>query len=110
MPNKLAVIAIGGNSLITDKAHQTVEDQYQAAKQTTYHIADTSGLLSAEAIRHRPIGLPSTARIDELVTQGWLPDGPVVIGLTAGASTPNNIVGQVIDRLERLAAGTSIRA
>ena len=37
---KLAVIAIGGNSLIADKAHQTVEDQYQAAKQTTFHIAD----------------------------------------------------------------------
>ena len=40
MTNKLAVVAIGGNSLIVDKAHQTVEDQYQAAKQTTYHIAD----------------------------------------------------------------------
>jgi carbamate kinase len=37
---KIAVIAIGGNSLITDKTHQTVEDQYQAAKETTYHIAD----------------------------------------------------------------------
>ena len=37
---KLAVIAIGGNSLIADKAHQTVEDQYQAAKETTFHIAD----------------------------------------------------------------------
>jgi carbamate kinase len=37
---KLAVIAIGGNSLIKDKTHQTVEDQYQAAKETTYHIAD----------------------------------------------------------------------
>ena len=37
---KLAVVAIGGNSLIKDKAHQTVEDQYQAAKETTYHIAD----------------------------------------------------------------------
>jgi carbamate kinase len=40
MPNKLAVIAIGGNSLISDKKHQTVEDQYHAAKETTYHIAD----------------------------------------------------------------------
>ncbi len=38
--NKLAVVAIGGNSLIADKAHQTVEDQYHAAKQTTYYIAD----------------------------------------------------------------------
>ncbi|MFZ5820031.1 MAG: carbamate kinase [Chloroflexota bacterium] len=37
---KLAVVAIGGNSLIKDKTHQTVEDQYQAAKETTYHIAD----------------------------------------------------------------------
>jgi len=37
---KLAVVAIGGNSLIKDKVHQTVEDQYHAAKETTYHIAD----------------------------------------------------------------------
>lgn len=37
---KVAVVAIGGNSLIKDKNHQTVEDQYQAAKETTYHIAD----------------------------------------------------------------------
>ncbi len=38
--SKLAVIAIGGNSLIKDEAHKTVEDQYQAAKETCYHIAD----------------------------------------------------------------------
>jgi carbamate kinase len=37
---KVAVVAIGGNSLIKDKKHQTVEDQYQAAKETTRHIAD----------------------------------------------------------------------
>ncbi len=37
---KVAVVAIGGNSLIKDKEHQTVEDQYQAAKETTFHIAD----------------------------------------------------------------------
>ncbi len=40
MTKKVAVIAIGGNSLIADKQHQTVEDQYLAAKETTYHIAD----------------------------------------------------------------------
>ncbi len=38
--SKLAVIAIGGNSLIKDEKRKTVEDQYQAAKETTYHIAD----------------------------------------------------------------------
>lgn len=36
----VAVVAIGGNSLIKDKNHQTVEDQYLAAKETTHHIAD----------------------------------------------------------------------
>lgn len=40
MANKLAVVAIGGNSLIKDEKHKTVEDQYQAAKETTFHIAD----------------------------------------------------------------------
>jgi carbamate kinase len=37
---KLAVVAIGGNSLIKDKNHITVPDQYRAAKETCYHIAD----------------------------------------------------------------------
>ena len=40
MTRKIAVVAIGGNSLIKDSKHQTVEDQYQAAKETTIHIAD----------------------------------------------------------------------
>ena len=37
---KVAVVAIGGNSLIKDEKHRSVEDQYLAAKETTYHIAD----------------------------------------------------------------------
>jgi carbamate kinase len=36
---RTAVIAIGGNSLITDKEHQTVPDQYQAAAETCRHVA-----------------------------------------------------------------------
>ena len=39
MSNKVAVIAIGGNSLIKDKAHQSVQDQYDAADETSKHIA-----------------------------------------------------------------------
>lgn len=35
----IAVVAIGGNSLIKDKAHQTVQDQYTAARETAEHIA-----------------------------------------------------------------------
>ncbi len=40
MTSKLAVIAIGGNSLIKDDKHVTVDSQYQAAKETCVHIAD----------------------------------------------------------------------
>jgi carbamate kinase len=40
MTKKLAVVAIGGNSLIKDKTKITVQDQYLAAKETCYHIAD----------------------------------------------------------------------
>jgi carbamate kinase len=38
--SRTAVIAVGGNSLITDKEHQTVPDQFQAAAETCRHVAD----------------------------------------------------------------------
>ena len=74
-----------------------------AARVPTFHIAELGCLVGPAEIRHRPIGAPSTSAVEEEVTRGWLPAGPVTVGLTAGASTPNNIVGQVIDRLEALA-------
>ena len=40
MAKKVAVIAIGGNSLIKDPKHQSVEDQYEAARESALHIAD----------------------------------------------------------------------
>ena len=71
-----------------------------AARVRTYHIADPECLVSPEEIRHRPIGAPSTTTAPEATTTDWLPkEGPVTVGLTAGASTPNNIVGQVIETL-----------
>jgi 4-hydroxy-3-methylbut-2-enyl diphosphate reductase len=66
----------------------------------TFHIADPGCLISADEILHRPVGAPSTTKGRELTTRGWLPSGRVTVGLTAGASTPNNIVGQIIKKLE----------
>ena len=37
---KKAIIAIGGNSLIKDKEHKTIPDQYSATAETCKHIAD----------------------------------------------------------------------
>ncbi len=67
----------------------------------TFHIADPECLVSRHELRHRPVGAPSTTASREHTARDWLPaHGPLSIGLTAGASTPNNIVGQVIKRLE----------
>jgi 4-hydroxy-3-methylbut-2-enyl diphosphate reductase len=71
-----------------------------AGRVPTYHIADPEGLVSVEDIRHKPVNSPR-----EVVTTGWLPDGAVSIGLTSGASTPDNLVGAAIRRLDELANG-----
>ena len=65
------------------------------ASRPTFHIADPECLVSAQDIRHRPVGAKA-----EVTTTGWLPpDGPVSIGLTSGASTPDNLVGAAIGKL-----------
>ena len=72
-----------------------------AEKVPTFHIADPQCMASPTELHHRPVGAPSTTAGLEMTTREWLPPtGPIVVGLTAGASTPNNIVGEVIQRLE----------
>jgi 4-hydroxy-3-methylbut-2-enyl diphosphate reductase len=67
-----------------------------AASGPTYHIADPDCLLSPQQIRYRPAGDKV-----EVTADGWLPlDRPVAVGLTSGASTPDNLVGAAIARLE----------
>lgn len=38
--NKLAVVAVGGNALIRDKDHESIQDQSREAVITTHHIAE----------------------------------------------------------------------
>ena len=72
-----------------------------AASRPTYHIADPDGLVSPAEIRHRAVGSKQ-----EAATRDWFPrSGPVVIGLTAGASTPDNLVGAAVLKLEAFAQG-----
>jgi 4-hydroxy-3-methylbut-2-enyl diphosphate reductase len=65
-----------------------------AARLPTFHISEADRI-DGQAIRHRPVG-PDPR---ETVTVDWLPSGPVTVGITAGASTPNNVVGQFLERL-----------
>ena len=59
-----------------------------------FHINESRCILSSSQILHKPIGAS-----EEVMTEGWLPEGHVTIGVTAGASTPDRIVGEVIDRI-----------
>jgi 4-hydroxy-3-methylbut-2-enyl diphosphate reductase len=80
-----------------------------AARVPTFHIAEPGCLVSAGEVVHRPVGPPSTATGTEITTTGWLPkEGQIRVGLTAGASTPNNIVGEVIRIVDRFANAPQI--
>ena len=94
-PIDLMLVVGGYNSSNTCNLARICADRV-----TTFHIADPESLISAEEIHHRPVGAPSTTTGRELTTRGWLPSGQITVGLTAGASTPNNIVGQIIKKLE----------
>jgi 4-hydroxy-3-methylbut-2-enyl diphosphate reductase len=64
-----------------------------AQRLPTYHISAADRIQGA-TLHHRPVGAQA-----ETAAPGWLPAGPVTVGLTAGASTPNNVVGEVVERI-----------
>lgn len=64
---------------------------------TTYHIADASCIdVENGTIRHKPELQPDAPEVE---TRDWLPPGHLSLGLTAGASTPNNKIGETIERV-----------
>ena len=64
----------------------------------SYHIAGPEGLLSADEIRCRPA--PGSGQGTEpVVRRGWLPEGPLRIGVTSGASTPDVMVHRTMVRV-----------
>ncbi|MBI2083267.1 MAG: 4-hydroxy-3-methylbut-2-enyl diphosphate reductase [Deltaproteobacteria bacterium] len=65
-----------------------------ASRAKTYHIEDKDCLISATEIRHKPVG-----KFEASVEENWLPPGKIQIGITSGASTPNQVMGDVIERV-----------
>lgn len=59
-----------------------------------FHIQEAASILDADTIRHKPAGSK-----EEAVTTGWFPQSARTIGITAGASTPNNQIGETIERM-----------
>ena len=97
----LAVVIGGYNSSNTRNLARICADRLP-----TFHIADADCLVSDREIRHRPAGAPAdtTGDVPEVASRDWLPaDGVVHVAVTAGASTPDSIVGDVISHLAAFA-------
>mmetsp|Transcript_46921 Transcript_46921/g.101971 ORF Transcript_46921/g.101971 Transcript_46921/m.101971 type:complete len:592 (+) Transcript_46921:80-1855(+) len=98
-------LVIGGyNSSNTTHLLEIAEDK----KVPAYHIdgAHRIGGLDPEnllnVIEHKPMSTsPADAMLDQglEVTKNFIPDGPVVVGVTSGASTPDSEVGDCLQRL-----------
>ncbi len=84
------VIVIGGFNSSNTSHLCEIASQYASS----YHIDEANCVLSTRAIRHKPVGASAP-----VVSEGWLPAGPVTIGITAGASTPNRVIGDAIERI-----------
>jgi 4-hydroxy-3-methylbut-2-enyl diphosphate reductase len=84
-----AMIVIGGyNSSNTNHLAALCAERVR-----TFHIADAIGIdPEHHTIRHRQQG-------QEVEEADWLPSGPLTIGITAGASTPNNKIGEAVVRI-----------
>jgi 4-hydroxy-3-methylbut-2-en-1-yl diphosphate reductase len=63
----------------------------------TYFVLNASRLLSENEIKHYDLH-----EKQELIAKNWLPQGPIVIGITAGASCPNNLIEETLIRLFEL--------
>ena len=91
-PPEVMIVMGGYNSSNTDHlAHLCREFT------TTYHIEDAACIdLEDGTIRHKPDVGSDTP--EERVTD-WMPEGPFDLGITAGASTPNNKIGEALLRI-----------
>jgi len=90
-PNLLIVIG-GYNSSNTSHLAEMGE-----AKLPTYFIKNAAKMESDKLIRHY-----DQHRREEIETRDWLPPGKITVGVTAGASCPNNLIEDTIRRLFEL--------
>lgn len=59
----------------------------------SYHIDCAERILPDNRIEHKPLGKSLE------IQDNWLPDGEVLVGITSGASTPDKVVEEVIERI-----------
>lgn len=65
----------------------------------SYHIDSADRILDGNRIEHKPL------HRDLEVTDRWLPEGELVVGITSGASTPDKVVEETIEKIFAIAEG-----
>ncbi|QSJ14054.1 4-hydroxy-3-methylbut-2-enyl diphosphate reductase [Nostoc sp. UHCC 0702] len=68
----------------------------------SYHIDSVERIQSGNAVEHRQLSG------DLVITENWLPKGEIVVGVTSGASTPDKVVEDVIEKIFALKATASV--
>jgi 4-hydroxy-3-methylbut-2-enyl diphosphate reductase len=91
-PLDLLLVVGGYNSSNTSHLAEMGE-----GKLPTYFIKNAAKMVSRLLIQHY-----KQERHEEIETHDWLPDGKIIVGITAGASCPNNLIEQTIRRLFEL--------
>lgn len=91
LKEKLDVMVVIGGYNSSNTGHLA---EMAVGRLPAYHVQGVEDLLSAARIRHRD---PHGGKVVE--SEGWLPAGKLVVGVTAGASTPNSKVGEVIAKI-----------
>ncbi len=87
------LLVVGGyNSSNTSHLAEMGEEQLP-----TYFVLNASRLVSPMEIKHYDLHQKA-----EVIARDWLPEGPAVIGITAGASCPNNLIEETLIRLFEL--------
>jgi 4-hydroxy-3-methylbut-2-enyl diphosphate reductase len=84
------MIVIGGYNSSNTNNLARIASNFTSA----FHIEDAEAIISADQIRHKPVGSKK-----EVIGTGWFPESTKTIGITAGASTPNNQIGEAIERI-----------
>ncbi|NJP09440.1 MAG: 4-hydroxy-3-methylbut-2-enyl diphosphate reductase [Leptolyngbyaceae cyanobacterium RU_5_1] len=64
----------------------------------SYHIDSATRIGSGNQVEHKPL------HHDLEVTENWLPEGAIVVGVTSGASTPDKVVEDVLEKIFELKA------
>lgn len=64
----------------------------------SYHIDSVERIKSVNSIEHRKLNG------DLVITENWLPDGKIIVGITSGASTPDKVVEDILEKIFALKA------